>query len=414
MRVLVLGHGHPVFSKGGGELAAYYLYQGINALDKHEAWFAGRAQDDLLHLGSPIAALNDREFLISGNAAAFDLTSTIVLGDDSDFAEFLRRIQPDIIHFHHYIFLGLEMLRAAKRICPNAGLVVTLHEYIAICMNNGQMIKSNGCLCHQSSPRECHQCFPDRKPEDFFLREQYIKSFFRLVDKFISPSEFLRDRYTAWGIESNHIEVIENGLPEGNRIPTRTINSNNMRGRFAYFGQINPYKGVDLILEAFVHLPKKIRKQVTLDIFGTGLKNQSNEFQVKIEKLLHKCKGMVHLHGPYEPEEMGQLMAEVDWVVMGSIWWENSPLVIQEAYKFGRPIICPDIGGMAEKVKQGVGGLHYRARDSVSLASVIQRIIEQPELFNQLHELLPTYSKISETTNNHIKLYEKLNGVLVR
>ena len=46
-------------------------------------------------------------------------------------------------------------------------------------------------------------------------------------------------------------------------------------------------------------------------------------------------------------------MASVDWVVVPSIWWENSPLVIQEAFGYGRPVICSDIGGMAEKVTDG-------------------------------------------------------------
>ena len=56
-------------------------------------------------------------------------------------------------------------------------------------------------------------------------------------------------------------------------------------------------------------------------------------------------------------------MAEIDWVVVPSIWWENSPLVIQEAFLHGRPVICSDIGGMAEKVRHGVDGLHFRVGD---------------------------------------------------
>jgi len=54
-------------------------------------------------------------------------------------------------------------------------------------------------------------------------------------------------------------------------------------------------------------------------------------------------------------------MAAVDWVVVPSIWWENSPLVIQEAFAHGRPVICSDIGGMAEKVAHEKNGLHFRA-----------------------------------------------------
>jgi len=405
MKVVVFSHAHPTFSKGGGELAAYYLWQGIDQHPDHQAWFIGRGDNRVLHKFTTLAAIGERDYLMAGNAGIPDLTATTALTEDSDLAQLLRRINPDVVHFHHYVHLGIELIRLVKRVCPEARVFVTLHEYIAICMNNGQMVKTDGKLCHQSSPRECHLCFPDRSQEDFFLREQYIKSFFRLVDRFISPSEFLRDRYVAWGIEPERIEVLENGLPEGDQIPPRPLAEGEQRTRFAYFGQINPYKGVDVILEAFARLPKEQRKEVTLDIFGSALENQSEEFQAKIQKLLKKLKGTVHLHGPYEPHEMGRLMAEVDWIVMGSVWWENSPLVIQEAFKFGRPIITPDIGGMAEKVVPGKGGLNYRARDSVSLAALLRQTIKSENIFKDALIGMPKYPEIGDVVSAHIDLY---------
>ena len=103
-------------------------------------------------------------------------------------------------------------------------------------------------------------------------------------------------------------------------------------------------------------------------------------------------------------------MREVDWVIMGSIWWENSPLVIQEAYKFGRPMIVPDIGGMAEKVKDGVTGLHFRARDSVSLSSVIKRVVAEPGLYDRLVKQLPAYPEIGAITQEHLAFYNSLGA----
>lgn len=407
MKVVIFSHAHPVFSKGGGELAAYYLWQGIDKVPGHQAWFIGRGPGEVMHKFTSLGSIGERNYLMAGNAGIPDLVATIPFGPESDIAQLLERIQPDVVHFHHYVHVGIEMIRLVRNSCPKAKIVVTLHEFIAICMNNGQMVKTDGRLCHQYSPRECHLCFPHMPQENFFLREQYIKSFFNLVDHFISPSEFLRDRYVAWGIEAARITVLENGLPVGEPVPLRKLHGDDKRTRFAFFGQINPYKGVDVIIEAIALLPKKLRKQVSLDIFGSGLTNQTPEFQEKIRGLLAKCKDSVHLHGPYEPEEMGRLMTEVDWVVMGSVWWENSPLVIQEAYKFGRPLIVPDIGGMAEKVQPGVGGLHFRARDSVSLAAVMTRIIEEPELFDTLHASLPPYPSIDDITAKHLALYKK-------
>ena len=405
MKVVVISHAHPTFSKGGAELAAYYLWEGINNHPDHEAWFIGRGQPELMHKFTTLAAMGERDYLLAGNASIEHLTATTSLDSHSDLSQLLASIQPDIVHFHHYVHVGVETIRLVKNICPQAKIFMTLHEYIAICQNNGQMIKTNGRLCYQYSPRECHLCFPQIPQENIFLRERYIKSFFKLVDQFISPSHFLRDRYIQWGLDPEVICVVENGLPESDKIPLRKLRDNEVRGKFAYFGQINPYKGVDVILEAIASLPKNVRKQVRLDIFGSGLESQTPEFQEKIHLLLKKCKDIVRLHGAYEPEEMPRLIAESDWVVMGSIWWENSPLVIQEAYKFGRPLIVPDIGGMAEKVKAGKGGLTYRARDSFALANLITAIVEDEGLFNDALNQIPNYPKISNIVEEHLRLF---------
>lgn len=407
MRVLIFSHGHPNFSKGGGEYAAYYLYQGINATADHEAWLAARAEEKLLHRDTSIATLNDREYLIAGNAHITTLSTDIAIDQQSDFAYMLQTIQPEVVHFHHYVFLGLELIRAVKNICPKAKIVMTLHEYIAICMNNGQMIKTDGRLCYRYSPLECSQCFPKQSPENFFLRERYIKTFFELVDNFIAPSEFLRTRYVEWGLPANKIQVLENGLPTETKLPPRQLREHASRGRFAYFGQIHPYKGLDIILDAFAQLPKRIKKQVVLDIFGFGVERQSSQYQKKLKALLKTTQDCVHFHGAYEPSELAGLMRSIDWVVMGSIWWENSPLVIQEAFKLGRPVICPDIGGMAEKVRDGIDGIHYRARDSISLAHVIENIVSGEVDYQQLYAQLPEVTTIERCTVEHLSVYQQ-------
>jgi len=92
-----------------------------------------------------------------------------------------------------------------------------------------------------------------------------------------------------------------------------------------------------------------------------------------ILRLLEATRGRVNFVGEYRHEDLPALMEKVDWVVVPSIWWENSPLVIQEAFMYGRPVICSDIGGMAEKVRDGVDGLHFRAGDPESLAEAIGR-----------------------------------------
>jgi glycosyltransferase involved in cell wall biosynthesis len=80
----------------------------------------------------------------------------------------------------------------------------------------------------------------------------------------------------------------------------------------------------------------------------------------------------------------------VDWVVVPSVWWETGPLVVWEAFQYGRPVICSDIGGMSEKVADGVNGLHFRRGDAVDLAAAMQRAMETPGLWDTLRGGIPS------------------------
>ena len=112
--------------------------------------------------------------------------------------------------------------------------------------------------------------------------------------------------------------------------------------------------------------------------------------------------------GRYGHDKLPALMAAVDWVVVPSIWWENSPLVIQEAFAFGRPVICSDIGGMAEKVDDGVNGLHFRARDVESLATAIERAVADPSLWSTLRSHVTPAHSMDDHVARLSELYREL------
>ena len=88
--------------------------------------------------------------------------------------------------------------------------------------------------------------------------------------------------------------------------------------------------------------------------------------------------------GPYRRAEMAGLVAGADWVVFPSEWWENAPLVINEAFLHRRPVICSAIGGAAELVQDGVNGLHVRVGDGAALAAAMRRGVEEPGLWERL------------------------------
>lgn len=364
-RILVMAHAHPDFSLGGGELAAYNLfkaYQQEAAVE--EAWFLGRADRGRGATGA-ISLRRPNEYL--WEQAVHDWHRMKAVHQESLttwFADLIRALKPTVVHTHHYAHLGLEYLRVIKQVDPSIRIVMTLHEYMAICRNNGQMIKTGSFrLCSRESLDDCRQCFPEQTAEDFWLRKHYFQSHFDLVDQFISPSEFLRQRYIAWGLPLERIAVIENGQSPEAVLPPRVLAQGETRNRFAFFGQINPYKGLDVLLQALQEMSKEERKKIVLEVHGANLEWQPAEYREKVEKLREPLikQGVVQWVGPYQPHELRGRMAGVDWVMVPSIWWENSPMVIQEAFVCGRPLMASDIGGMAEKVRHGVDGISVPA-----------------------------------------------------
>jgi glycosyltransferase involved in cell wall biosynthesis len=98
----------------------------------------------------------------------------------------------------------------------------------------------------------------------------------------------------------------------------------------------------------------------------------------------------------------------VDWVVVSSRWWENSPLVIQEAFMQRRPVICSGIGGMAEKVTHELNGLHFNVGDPDSLAAAIERAASEPGLWERLREGVPDILTVEDHIVNLTRWYRDL------
>jgi glycosyltransferase involved in cell wall biosynthesis len=100
-------------------------------------------------------------------------------------------------------------------------------------------------------------------------------------------------------------------------------------------------------------------------------------------------------------------MGQVDWTVMPSVWWENSPLVIQESFLHRRPLIVSDIGGMAEKVRDGIDGLHFRAASPEDLAERMAQALSDGGLWDRLSAAAPAPSGLESFAAAHLALYEE-------
>ena len=410
MRVLIVSHGHPDFSIGGAELAAHNLFQAINATQGHEAHFLARAAAPLRrHGASPLMSLRHgaREvFLHTESWDPFWLSNGMLDDLSGGFAQYLRHVQPDIVHFHHVIGLGVEALHQARRTLPRARIIVTFHEYLSICHNHGQMVKAGTTtLCREASPAACSLCFPEYSPTALYQREAFLKHHLQLADRYISPSRFLIDRYTAWGLPADKFAFIENGLLDRTTAQARPLPPGGRRDRFGFFGQITEFKGLHVLMDAIARIPDAVWGEASLSIFGGNLENQPEAFRSCFASLMEAAGRRARFYGPYRNEELPDLMAEIDWTVVPSIWWENSPLVIQEAFQHRRPPIVSDIGGMREKVAHGESGLRFRVASPESLADRLTEALTQPDLWQRLRDGAPSPPALGAFAAAHLSLY---------
>ena len=88
------------------------------------------------------------------------------------------------------------------------------------------------------------------------------------------------------------------------------------------------------------------------------------------------------MHGPVEHDCVADAFGSIDVLAVPSIWPENSPLVIQEAFLAGVPVVASRIGGIPEVVANGVNGLLFQPGDADDLARCLSRLVSEPGLLD--------------------------------
>ncbi|MBV8801224.1 MAG: glycosyltransferase [Alphaproteobacteria bacterium] len=308
------------------------------------------------------------------------------------FAEFLQLVKPDVVHFHHFLTLGLNLLPLTRRILPNAKIIFTLHEFLAICAADGHMRRtSENALCRYESQVRCHQCFPQHSPEDFFMRKMWVQDNFSYVDLFTCPTRFMIEHFKTWGLPEEKLVHVTNGQRNyASGGAKKDPVPRGKRNRFGFFGQMVDAKGVQILLEAVEILRADGFSDFEVQINGDNLNFASEAVRKEIDSFAKaeaerpKKERVVSFNGGYQVEGLPVRMGKVDWVVVPSLWWEIFALVISEAWMFGRPVICSNVGAMAERVSDGVDGLHFEIGDARSLAATMRRACTEKGLWDKL------------------------------
>ncbi|HKV61110.1 MAG TPA: glycosyltransferase [Candidatus Acidoferrum sp.] len=278
----------------------------------------------------------------------------------------LRKEDPDIVHFHNTFPL---ISPAAYYVCREAGVrvVQTLHNYRLLCPS-GAFFRSGKicqeCMSHSLLRSVRYSCYRDSRPATaavaFMLRlHKSLKTWFEMVDKYIAPTDFVRQKYLEAGLPTGKIAVkphfvhLDPGVRKG-------------EGEYALFiGRLAAEKGVRTLLEAWNFLESK----VPLRIVGDGPLRLELETQRNLAQFSD-----VRFEGWLSSRPLRAMMQRAAFLICPSEWYECVPLTLLEAFACGLPVIASRLGAMAEVVEDGRTGLHFTAGDARDLASRVEEM----------------------------------------
>ncbi|NPV51060.1 MAG: glycosyltransferase family 4 protein [Candidatus Methanofastidiosum sp.] len=295
----------------------------------------------------------------------------------------LKEELPDIVHINNYKGLSLSAFSAAKSL--GIPFIFTAHDYSLICPR-ANLLNRHGKICNKKS----------------ILCKLYIALQKYVFDKnspyiFTSPSQFVIDKLkeNKFLIKTKSVKI-PLGLELNNKLTKKNYSSINI----LFVGNLSKHKGPHILIETF----KRIKKDnLVLNIVGKGEdENELKEFSKEDTRII--------FHGFVSDKELVRFYKKANICVVPSIWYDNSPMVIYESFKYGTPVVASDIGGIPELIEDGVNGYLFEPGNLIQLKEIIERLINDTKEIKKIEKGTYNTSKYY-SIDNYIKktedLYEK-------
>ncbi len=319
---------------------------------------------------------------------------------------------PDITHIHNiYHYITPSIIPVLKKY--KIPIVYTLHDFKLICPNYKLFTKNNICeKCKGGKYYNClfKKCLKDSYSVSFVaMLEAYfhrIKKSYEKVDLFIAPSNFMKNKCIEFGIPEEKIKVVRNFFDLSQNIESDEVME---KDYFLYFGRISKEKGIaDLILAT-----KKIKDSGKLGNNKLFIVGHGPEKEV-LEKLSEEngMKKEIEFLGFREGQELQDMIRQSKFVVIPSVWYENSPMALIESQSLGRPAIVSNIGGTKESIIDKKTGLVFEAGNFSDLSDKISQMLKmrpeerknmgkegQKNILN-MHDPEKIYSELMDTYKN--------------
>ena len=349
---------------------------------------------------------------------------------DETMKEVLDEFCPDVVHLQHLINLSIGFVDEVQ--ARGIPIVMTLHDHWFVCAHGGQRFHREQGRCDVIDSRRCGECTAHMQGVEAYARGvlqerrqgrpprrrmggraravatklatraaarmsltaqrrrvearwSALKEMADRIDLFIAPSEYLGRELGDWGLDQKRICVSDYGFEVDGFAAREDLPE--VARRFAFVGSLIPHKGVHVLIEAFNGMPEDAQLEIC------GWPNYHPEYyEILVEAADHPGSRFV---GGIEPAGIARFLSQVDVLVVPSIWEENSPLTIHEAFLAGVPVVASRMGGHQGLLGEGAG-LLYDPDDASALRDNLMRLYAEPGLCKALAGAAPAVKPMSE------------------
>jgi len=235
-------------------------------------------------------------------------------------------------------------------------------------------------------------------------RADFLRSQLNSLDKIIIPNALMRQKLLGFGLSDERFVDI----PFAIDFPEVLVKTDSTRLRVGFIGTLYHHKGVHVLLNAFA----AIDRDLPVDVFIYG---DTGQFPEYIQPLImaSSMDNRVHWQGTFAECGINKVFAQIDVLVIPSVWHENTPLVASAALFYGCPILSSRIEGMADIVTEGVNGLFFTSGCHDELASILTSLIKDRDKLALLSKQPSIRGEISDYVYQVNSIYHELvDGVI--
>ena len=289
---------------------------------------------------------------------------------------------PDVVHAHN-LWMRLSPFPLEAAAAAGVPVVMTVHDYALVCPRKW-MITGDDRPCESGFSGRCllPGCRGSHEGVQWapYNALRWLKTgvhrrmLGRLVDRFVSPSRHLA-RWMERSLGARDVAHVANFAQPPLDPPGPVAQPSSL----LFAGRLGREKGVDVLLRA---MPAVVGRhpEARLVVAGDGPRRSALESLVD-ELGLGRA---VVFEGVLGPKALGRRYADAGLVLLPTLWMENCPVSVLEAFAHGRAVAATRIGGVPELVEDGRTGVLFARGDVRDLSERLDHLLTEPQLIERM------------------------------